>query len=140
MSKHDIVQEWLQIAYDDYDAAQYLFGHKYPQPLEIICYHCQQSVEKSLKAYLCFQGIEVPKTHEVGLLCHRSAEFDNAFEVLFDACEELEIYATGTRYPNRIEVEGHNAEEALRQALEIYNFVFERIQPMTGSRKTDSEM
>jgi len=36
MSEHDIVLEWLQIAYDDYDAALYLFENKLPKPLEII--------------------------------------------------------------------------------------------------------
>ena len=72
MREIDVVNEWLQIAYDDYDSALFLFQNKHPKPLEIICYHCQQSVEKSLKAYLCAKGIDVPKTHEVGLLCRRS--------------------------------------------------------------------
>jgi hypothetical protein len=26
MSEHDIVEEWLQIAYEDYDSALYLLG------------------------------------------------------------------------------------------------------------------
>ena len=29
--------------------------------LEIICYRCQQSVEKSLKGFLCANGIEFKK-------------------------------------------------------------------------------
>ena len=52
MTEYDIVTEWLQIAYDDYDSAKYLFDRPSRKPLEIICYHCQQSVEKSLKAFL----------------------------------------------------------------------------------------
>ena len=42
MSERDIVAEWLQIAYEDYDTALYLFENKRPKPIEIICYHCQQ--------------------------------------------------------------------------------------------------
>ena len=123
MKEIDIVNEWLQIAYDDYDSALFLFQNKHPKPLEIICYHCQQSVEKSLKAYLCAKGEDIPKTHEAGLLCRRCADFNSGFSDFNDHCEELEIYATGTRYPSRIEVEDRDAEKALEQALEIYNFV-----------------
>ena len=128
MSERDIVNEWLQIAYTDYDTALYLFKHKLPKPLEIICYHCQQSVEKSLKAYLCANGIDVPRTHETGLLCHRCFDFDQSFRNFFDYCEELEIYATGTRYPHQIEIDDINAEKALWQSKEIYGFVSERIR------------
>ena len=55
MSEHDIVNEWLQIAYEDYDSALYLFENKFPKPLEIACYHCQQSAEKSLTAIKKFR-------------------------------------------------------------------------------------
>ena len=128
MKELDIVNEWLQIAYDDYDSALFLFQKKHPKPLEIICYHCQQSVEKALKAFLCAKGSDTPKTHEVGLLCRRCAELNNDFSDFSDYCEELEIYATGTRYPSRIEVADLDAEKALQQALAIYNFVWEIIK------------
>jgi len=60
MSEIDIVNEWLQVAYDDYDSAKFLYENKNPKPLEIICYHSQQSAEKSLKAYLCVNDIDIP--------------------------------------------------------------------------------
>ena len=128
MSNQDVVKEWLQIAYEDYDIAKHLYETKRPKPLEIICYHCQQSVEKSLKGYLCAKNLDIPKTHEVSMLCQRCAELEPAFEQFMDACEEIEHYATGTRYPNRIEIEDCNAVKALNQALAIYSFVTERIQ------------
>lgn len=28
----------------------------YPKPLEIICYHCQQSAEKAIKAIIMYYG------------------------------------------------------------------------------------
>lgn len=135
MSERNIVDEWLQIAYEDYDAALYLFDHKHPKPLEIICYHCQQSVEKSLKAYLCANGAEIQKTHEIGLLCRRCIRYDNAFSDLADNCEELEVYATGTRYPSRVEIESRDAEKALQQALVIFKFVTERVKLLFPSAK-----
>jgi len=123
MSGHDIAAEWLQIAYDDYDSALYLLERPHRKPLEIICYHCQQSVEKALKAYICAKDIEIPKTHETGILCRRCAEIASAFSSYIPQCEEIAIYATGTRYPVRIEIDEEAARTALQQALEIYNFV-----------------
>jgi len=37
----------------DLNTAEYLKNMK-PLPIEIICYHCQQSAEKYLKGYLVF--------------------------------------------------------------------------------------
>jgi len=132
MSERDLVNEWLQIAYEDYDTALYLFDNKYPKPLEIICYHCHQSVEKSLKGYLCAKDAEVPKVHSVRWLCTRCAEFDSGFSEYIKQCAELEIYGTGLRYPNRIEIEETNAKEALHDASEIHRFVSGRVQRLLG--------
>jgi HEPN domain-containing protein len=123
MSERDVGNEWLAIAFEDYDCARYLFGKPHRKPLEIICYHCQQSAEKALKAYLFSSGVDVPRTHETGILCRRCAEIDVSFLKLLESCEELAIYATETRYPIRIEIEETTAKRNLAQAFEIYEFV-----------------
>jgi len=123
MSEHDIVAEWLKIAQDDYDSALHLFNTRCPKPLEIICYHCQQAVEKSLKAYLCASDVDIPKTHDTGLLCDMCTELDGGFAKLKNACEDMAMFATHTRYPIRIEIEEQDTEQALKQADEIYNYV-----------------
>ena len=128
MSEVDVVKEWLQIAFDDLDTAQYLYDNKYPKPLEIICYHCQQSVEKTLKAFLCAMGIEVPKTHDTGLLCQRCTELESAFGQYYDDCDQLLIYATQTRYPSRMEILDSDAKRALRQAVMVYEFVVKKVE------------
>ena len=140
MNEHDIVKEWLKIAYEDYDTAKYLYDHKYPKPLEIICYHCQQSAEKSLKAYICANNIEVTKTHEVGLLCRQCSELDGSFIAFLDDCERLEFFATQTRYPNRIQIEEPNTEKSLQQALKIYEFVSEKIQQLFMSNEAHNAL
>jgi HEPN domain-containing protein len=133
MSENDIVAEWLLIAYEDYDSALYLFENKRPKPLEIICYHCQQTVEKSLKAFLCAKDIEIPKTHDAGLLCHHCAELDVAFKDLQDNCDDMVVYATKTRYPNRVDIEEDSAKIALQQALAVYKFVSEKLEHTTAT-------
>jgi HEPN domain-containing protein len=123
MNEHDIVAEWLQIAFDDYDSALYLFNKPHRKPHEIICYHCQQSAEKALKAFLCASGVDVPKTHETGILCRQCADINHLFSKFLKPCEELAIYATETRYPIRIEIDEATVKRNLEQAFEIYNFV-----------------
>jgi HEPN domain-containing protein len=101
----------------------YLFQKPYRKPIEIICYHCQQSVEKSLKAFLCANEIKIPKTHDTGYLCRKYAEIDNAFLEYLKPCEELAIYATETRYPIRIEIDEVTVKCNLQQAWTVYNFI-----------------
>ncbi|HBQ65195.1 MAG TPA: hypothetical protein DD727_09850 [Clostridiales bacterium] len=45
MPFNEIFREWLEYARKDLDAAKYLATMD-PKPIEIICYHCQQSAEK----------------------------------------------------------------------------------------------
>ena len=42
MNNEALVEEWLDIACEDYKIAKHLYDTLIPQPLEIICYHCQQ--------------------------------------------------------------------------------------------------
>ena len=45
MNNKDIAKEWFDLATKDFECAKFLLNMK-PVPFEIICYHCQQCVEK----------------------------------------------------------------------------------------------
>ncbi|MCD4692773.1 MAG: HEPN domain-containing protein [Calditrichales bacterium] len=45
MDNKDIANEWFEIANMDLSSASFLKNMQ-PVPIEIICYHCQQSAEK----------------------------------------------------------------------------------------------
>jgi len=47
----ELVAEWLRFAADDIDTVL-LLKEMRPQHFEIICYHCEQAVEKYLKGFL----------------------------------------------------------------------------------------
>ena len=64
MQNRDIAREWFKIAETDLSSAEFLQSMT-PVPFEIICYHCQQSVEKYLKGYLALKGEEIKKTHDL---------------------------------------------------------------------------
>jgi HEPN domain-containing protein len=130
MSERSIVDEWLLIAFDDYDSAKFLNDNKVPKPLEIICYHCQQSVEKSLKAFLCANDIKIEKIHETGTLCQNCIDLDSDFSDYLERCDALAAYATHTRYPVRIEIANTDADRALLVAKAVYDFVKQKIDSM----------
>ena len=65
MDKVEILQQWLNMGKDDLRSAEYLSTMHHPTPDEIICFHCQQSAEKYLKAYIFFHDIEPEKTHDL---------------------------------------------------------------------------
>ena len=46
------VKQWLDYAAQDLGVARHLFENYHPKPLEIVCYHCQQSAEKAIKAVI----------------------------------------------------------------------------------------
>ena len=47
-NNNELVKDWYEFAVMDFNAAKHLWNIMHPKPLEIICYHCQQAVEKIL--------------------------------------------------------------------------------------------
>jgi HEPN domain-containing protein len=64
METNNLYRQWFKFAADDYAAANHMLT-LYPLRLEIICYHCEQCVEKMLKGFLTARDIEPPKTHDL---------------------------------------------------------------------------
>lgn len=52
------VKEWYEMAAIDLGVAKHLDATSYPKPLEIVCYHCQQSAEKAIKTLIMSYGAE----------------------------------------------------------------------------------
>ena len=117
----DLIKEWYRFAVMDLESANYLYN-MHPKPLEIICYHCQQSAEKMLKGFLISNGIDAPKTHDLSLLCDMCIKIKNNFQQLYDICEFLTQYGVQPRYPNEMEVLEEDADKALQSAQEMVEF------------------
>jgi len=118
----EYIAEWFRFADMDLESADYLQG-KQPQPLEIICYHSQQSAEKNLKGYLIYKGIsEPPKTHDLTNLNDMCQDFDKRFNEIERACDILTRYGVQPRYPREIGVTVNETQKALEYAFKIRNF------------------
>ncbi|GHU75092.1 hypothetical protein AGMMS49992_18340 [Clostridia bacterium] len=111
----DIVREWLRFADNDLLASEHML-QQHPMLHEIICFHCQQAVEKYLKGYLISKGVaEPPRIHDLERLRGLCARYDGAFNNIVKGCNALTHYATQGRYPNETELD----ESKTRQAFEF---------------------
>jgi HEPN domain-containing protein len=81
MDNRTISKEWFDIADKDLSSAKYL-QNMHPIPIEIICYHCQQSAEKFLKGYLAGNGHKIVKTHDLILPNKLCKKFNDEFNCL----------------------------------------------------------
>ena len=134
-------KEWLDFAAMDLGVAEHLLT-MYPVPLEIICYHCEQAAEKSLKGILTAFHIEPPKTHDLVQLCKLCGERDGRFADLADACLDLTPYGVQVRYPSALERDEGVVACALREcrkfcafAQQIFHGIAEDcVQPMNSQQ------
>lgn len=106
----------------DYKTAIFLFKTMYPKPLEIICYHCQQAVEKLLKGLLISNNKAIQKTHDLGILIALLQEVYDIPEEILDICDNLTPYGVKSRYPQELFVEEHHAKKAINEMKELFEW------------------
>ena len=121
------VSEWLRYSQTDLNSANFLL-QMYPMPIEVICYHCQQSAEKALKAFLLANDKKIIKTHDLRFLQNECGAIDKDFSSLSEYCSMLTVYGVESRYPWTMEIEESDMKIALKDAAAIFNFVQEKIR------------
>ena len=94
----DLTNQWLDKAEDDLNAAQALFDHG-GDLWAIVAFHCQQSVEKFLKAMLTSSQVEFNKTHDIAVLLDSLEAIDGALAQALRPADALTVYGVQVRYP-----------------------------------------
>lgn len=123
------VKKWLVKAINDYKTAEKLLG--FP-PEEIItdtlCFHCQQFVEKALKAFLVHKNVDFEKVHSLEYLVKLCIEQDQSFKWLYEVAKELSDYAIEIRYPDEFYIPTlEEARKSFDIATRVKDFIFEKI-------------
>jgi len=126
-TKRELIDSWVDKAEKDLLSAKHELS--FPDAVtETVCFHCQQAVEKYLKAYLVFLGISFTKTREIGELVTKCEDKDSEISVLKEEADELTDYAVVVRYPDDWFVPDlEDAEGAFEIANKIREFVVNRI-------------
>ena len=128
MSDSVNVPRWIMFAQRDYDAAYKMSIFHKPMPFEIVCYHCQQSVEKILKAYTLAHSDPLIKTHDLEAILKQCMEHDGQFIAFADICTVLTGYGIASRYPfDEDWINENDAKIALENAKTILEFTKARL-------------
>ena len=108
---------WVRKAEADLEGANALAQAVRPYH-DLICFHCQQSAEKYLKALLIEQGTSFAKTHRLEELLLLLVPHDASLKKLRRALVTLSRYAVDYRYPDENATK-REAVAALRQAMKV---------------------
>ncbi len=95
----EFLEKWIEKADHDLIATKIIID-THPIILDIACFHCQQAVEKFLKAFLLFQEQELKKIHNLNVLLKDCLAFDIDFKLI--DIKNLNLYAVQARYPEYI--------------------------------------
>jgi HEPN domain-containing protein len=124
-----LVKDWLRFAEENLLLAHSGMGENF-SPFHTICFLCQGSAEKYLKAFLIWNGWELKKTHDLVDLLAYCIDYDSGFENFKEECLLLNEYITEGRYPGDLPFERiteNDAKEAIEAAGKIEDYVLEKI-------------
>jgi len=129
----EAVARWLAKARNDWTTVEILLTSG-RAPAEAVCFHCQQYVEKLLKAVLTHDGIEAPKTHDLRRLIQLAMSSVPELSSLVDAADGLTAYGVQTRYPGDWQPAGPDEmDRAVRLARQLGALLTPRIEQWTRS-------
>ncbi|MFA6137821.1 MAG: HEPN domain-containing protein [Sulfurimonas sp.] len=118
-------KEWLKAAYLDLENISYII--KAEHLTSIVAFHSQQSIEKSLKAFITSKNIDIPKIHSLNKLfniCKEDVSINNN-----DLINLLDSLYIESRYPGDMGLLPYG-KPTLKDAKEFYDFaenIFEHI-------------
>ncbi len=124
----DYVKRWVMKAINDINIVK----HELVQPdsemvTDAICFHCQQSVEKFLKAYLVMKKIDIGKTHNLEFLLELCKKQDIDFGNI--DVGNLSFYAVTVRYPDEFYTPSvQEAKECFEIASAVRDFILRKLE------------
>ena len=110
---------WLTRAEQDLRAAGAALSLEPPLTADA-AFHCQQAVEKALKAFLTHHDHLFRKTHDIGELAHACLEHETSLDELLRPAASLTEYSWRFRYPGEpFEPDREEVDDAVRLATAV---------------------
>ena len=122
-----LVSECLDKAIRDLKSAKILLEHDCGN--DYVAFHCQQTIEKALKAMILYLYATLESGHSLLYLCKKIIEKNNEFSKYIDGCMFVSQYYIETRYPNEnsITVTDDEAKKCINIAQEVLNAVLSNV-------------
>lgn len=127
MNKNDIILLWLEKAENDLQNIRNNLIAEI-KPIDTICFHSQQAIEKCLKAILIFLDKPITKTHDLTYLLNEIGEYFPQFSHYSDSFDNITDFAVEIRYPySQYKPDLEDATSAFQTANTFYTQVKELI-------------
>ena len=121
--------EWVRYAEEDYEVAVSLNKKRHGRkaPLNSICFHCQQCLERYLKGRFEAAGLPVPKTHDLVVLLDQVLSLEPLWASFQSSLAIVKDYTVDFLYP------GHRATPTqAREALRICRSIRKEVRVALG--------
>ena len=117
----DVAKGWMLKAESDIETLTTMMERG--KALDTACFHAQQAAAKYLKAFLSFNGVISPKTHDIEELLDLCATIDKRFSDLVEETIFLTDYAVELRYDFEFWPEKDDVEAAYKATNKIKQLV-----------------
>lgn len=125
--KADEVRGWLRKAANDLRGAEIDLAAFPPLPEDAL-FHCQQAVEKAMKAFLTIHDEAFRRTHDLDELAAACEAIDPGLHEVLDPARELTVFAWRFCYPGEpSDPAPGEAQAALDVARSVFQVVLGRI-------------
>lgn len=119
------IKQWLVKANEDLPVVEKLTENEIIANASV-CFHCQQAVEKFLKAFLISCGIDIKKTHNIEYILSECTDIDLDFSAINP--KELSDFGVDARYPGDMYIPSEEETMEYKNiALRVKDLVEEKI-------------
>lgn len=115
-------KRWVAKAEHDFISATALIKLRARPVYDNVCYHCQQCIEKYLKAFLVSKNVRFPKSHDLIRLLDLAVSIEGSLELIRDLITPLSDYAVDIRYPGE-EPTRAEAQSAIKRMSEARKLI-----------------
>jgi HEPN domain-containing protein len=114
------VRQWLEKAEHDLRNAEHTLTIRDEEcPFDTVCFHAQQCVEKNLKDWLVFRGMNVPRSHDLVVLLNLATP-PGLRGIPVQDVQPLNRYTIEARYPGEWDpINRSEAERAVSVARRV---------------------
>ena len=118
---NQVIKEWIAKAETDYKTAAVLLKASDTEFYDPVCFHCQQSAEKFLKAFLTSIKISFPKNHDLSELLNLALPYQPDLEFVSEELQFLNRFSVTIRYPgdHATKEETNTAVKAIKIARKV---------------------
>ena len=135
----DFVQQWLDKAHKDLQAATILFSSNIGD-YDNVGFHAQQAAEKFIKALLVRYQVEFPKTHSIAVLRQLITQVDQTLAEHLALADALTPYGVEFRYPGDFAPLSHaQGAHALQLAEQTRDLILTHLQPYLSVGRPNGE-